>query len=165
MGIDQFKIYPERLRDGHVERLHEVFPPDFIDVKEQELRFEHSVDVEGEAYLADDNLIIHLDIATIALMPCAICNEASEVPLEIKDFYHMEPLNEIHGAVFDLTDLLRETLLLELPKVVECNHGHCPQRQEVGKYFKKCSAKNLADKDKNSDQEGYLPFADIDLEI
>lgn len=154
---ERFKIYVEQLRDGQVEKIAEVLEPSFLEVHESELSFVDPIDLQGEAYLADDELILHLNVSTFALMPCKICNDMVKAPIEIDNSYHAIPLGEVKGGIFNLAPLLREQILLELPLLVECHEGHCPKRQAMQKYFKKDSG--------DAGEDGYQPFADLDDQI
>ncbi len=156
---DAFRIYVEQLRDGHIEDIHEKFSPEFLDVNEKELSFEDEVSVEGKAYLAEDVLILSFAVATLAKMPCAVCNRPVKTPVEIKDFYHAEPLEEIKTGVFNFKEVLREMILLDTPRFAECEQGNCPSRKEIAKYLKKPSAE---DENPENEEEGYHPFADFD---
>lgn len=156
----RFKIYVEQLRDGHVEKLAENFAPKFLDVSENDLAFVDPVEIRGEAYLADDMLVLHVDVHTFCKIPCRICNEPVNTEIAIKGFYHAMPLEEIKTGVFDFQDILRETILLEVPSLVECHEGTCPQRRGMAKYFKKESPPG-----EKGVEEGYQPFADLDLDV
>lgn len=158
---DAFKIYVEQLRDGHVEKIRETFSPHFLDVDEKELKFIDDVVVKGKAYLAEDELILNLDIATKAEKLCIICNQPTKVDIAIKEFYHAEPLDQIKSGVFVFQDLLRENILLETPGFAECHDGKCPQRREMTKYLKE---KKTAKEESKEEDEGYHPFADFDWE-
>ena len=149
--MNQFRIYVERLRDGQTETLKESFPSDFLEVHEKDLSFPGPVEIEGEAYIADEMLILHMDIKAAALIPCIICSEPVQVEIAIPGFYHAVPLAEIKTGVYSFMELLREIVLLETPSLAECRAGKCPQRQELQKYFKKEPSKGLED-------EGYHPF-------
>lgn len=156
---DRFKIYIDQLRDGEMENLSEDFSPEFLDVNEQDLKFVDPVNLQGEAYLAEDMLMLHLNIKTACLIPCAICNEPVKVPIEVIGFYHAEPLEEIKGGIFHFQEILRETILLNTPILAECKQGKCPQRGPLEKYLKPESSSNSGESD-----DGYRPFADLDLD-
>lgn len=153
---DGFNIYVEQLRSGNSEKISEAFAPDFLDVHEKELAFNDPVKVSGEAYLAEDNLILHLEISTFASIPCRICNEPVKVPLQLQKFYHSEPLDVIKSGVYNMMPLLREATLLETPAFAECEQGKCPKRKEFEKYIKKT--------ENSEKEEGYHPFDDLKLE-
>jgi uncharacterized metal-binding protein YceD (DUF177 family) len=153
---DVFKIYVEQLRDGHEEKIHEKLNLDFLEIDEPGLAFNKPVELEGVTYLAEQELVLHWNIKTEALVPCSICNEPVKVPIHIHDFYYSEPLEEIKSGIYNFKNLLRETILIEAPHFAECNGGCCPQRKDYDKYLKESS-------NQPSDQEeGYQPFADLD---
>ena len=56
---------------------------------------------------------------------------------------------------YNFKNLLRETILLEVPSFAECEGGSCPKRKEYNKYLKESS-------NEQSEDEGYQPFADLD---
>lgn len=152
---DFFKIYIEQLRDGREEQINEKLDPSFLDVQEPDLIFEKPVELEGVAYLAEHELVLKWNIRAEAIMPCSICNEPVKTLIDICDFYYSEPVSEIKTGVYNFKNLLRETILLEIPPFIECHEGQCPKRQEYQKYLKEPS-------NPPSDEEGYHPFADLD---
>ena len=156
---DEFKIYIDQLRNGHDSTIDENLSPAFLDIHEQDLAFEKNVKLDGKAYLADQELILHWDVQTEALVACSICNEKVPVEIHVKNFYYAEPVSEIKTAIFNFKDLLRSTILIEVPKFIECNEGNCPKRQDFKKYLKGKPASQL----NVNEDEGYQPFADLDL--
>jgi uncharacterized metal-binding protein YceD (DUF177 family) len=155
---EAFKIYVDQLRDGHMEELDENLPPGFLDIHEKDLTFQDTVKVKGEAYLANDELVLHLDIEAKGEIPCTICNEKVIVKIDIPNFYYAVPLAEVKSGIYNFSDILRETILLEVTPFAECE-GNCPKRKEIQKYLKK----DLGP-EKKEEEEGYKPFADLDLE-
>jgi uncharacterized metal-binding protein YceD (DUF177 family) len=155
---DAFKIYIEQLRDGHSERIDEAFDPGFLDIHEKEVAFVDPVRVRGHAYLADDKLVLNLDISTFVELPCVICNDPVKVEIKDRNFYHVEPLEEIRTGIYNFKDLLRETVLIDIPPFAECHQGKCPHRAEIAHYFKPEAAGGK----ENDEEEGYTPFANFD---
>jgi uncharacterized metal-binding protein YceD (DUF177 family) len=153
MHVDGYNIYIDQLRNGKAASIDESLPTDFMDVQEDGLSFTRSVIVKGKAYIAEQDLIINLDISAHGIVPCSICNELVDVEIAIDNFYHAEPLAQIKSGIFDFRPIIREAVLLDTPAFAECQ-GHCPKRGEVAKYLKKPH--------KNG-EEGYHPFADLDL--
>ncbi len=151
--LDDFKILIDRLKGGHTQKIEEGLNPSFLGPEEQELRFCIPVKVQGEAYLTDDHLIIHLKAQTRVSMPCAVCNQMIEAELKVDNFYYTKAVEEIPSAVFDYSDALREALLIELPKTVECNGGKCPERVTMEPFLRSKT---------RSDKTTYFPFADMD---
>lgn len=158
MDTECFKIYVEQLRDGHVEKIDESIPSDFLGVQEKDLEFRDKVKVQGEAYLADDVLILHLNMESDAIIPCSICNKPVAYHVVILGLYHMEPLENIKAGIFYFNEIVREAILLETPRFTECENGQCPARKEISRYLKEPSASS------NEEAEGFKPFADFDFE-
>lgn len=153
---DTFKIYIDRLHDGRETQIHEEFDSDFLEIREKDLTFQNNVKVDGTAYLADDQLIIHWSISAGALIPCSICNQSVPVEIKLTNLYSNVPLSEIKGAVYNFKQLLREIILLEVPSFTECNQGRCPKRKEFAKYLKDTSS-TIA-----KEEDGHRPFADLE---
>lgn len=127
------KIYVDRLREGQTESFKGSVPSCFT--QEEALRFEDTVECQGEAYIAGDHLVLKLKAKVGVEIPCSICNEWTKVFLELKDFMHTEPLEDISSGVFDFTELMRADLLLELPQFAECN-GSCPERNAIKSFIR-----------------------------
>jgi uncharacterized metal-binding protein YceD (DUF177 family) len=153
---DPFKIYVDRLREGTTYSIKEEVPPDFLDIHEKELEFFKPVKISGEAYLADQDLVVSMEAEATAVIPCRICGKPVETVVSLPRFHHSIPVKEVKGAIFLFDEMLREAILLDTPQFAECNDGNCPHRTEVARYLKK-------NNDNKSDEEGYRPFADIDL--
>lgn len=153
-----FKVYVDQLKNGHVETIKETFASDFLDIHEKELVFSDPVEVNGEAYATEGNLILHLEISTFATMPCSICNQPVKVPIRVQNLYHTEPVAEIKSGIFSMMNVIREGILIDTPSFAECDNGHCPARKEVAKYFKKPTS------DADKDDHGYRPFEDLKLD-
>jgi uncharacterized metal-binding protein YceD (DUF177 family) len=151
---DEFKIFVEQLREGHEEDIQETLTPDFLDIHDKELIFEKPIELTGKTYLAQNELVLHWDIHTFAKIPCAICNDMVEIPIDITNFYASESLDEIKTGIYNFKNLLRETILLEVPPFAECQGGQCPKRKEFDKYLKQTTDQE--------EEEGYQPFADLD---
>jgi uncharacterized metal-binding protein YceD (DUF177 family) len=135
MNTPELKIYVDRLKDGHTEKIQEELFSDFLAITEEELSFPLPVNVKGDAYLAEDHLVLRLKATTKAKLPCCMCNEDFLFSIEI-DFYHTVALDELKNPVFDYSLALRESILLQVPPFAECNGGQCPERPAVSKYLK-----------------------------
>ncbi len=148
---DEFKIFVDRLQDGEEELIDEQLSPEFLDIHEAELHFHEPVKVQGEALISKGTLVLHLTMSTEAMIPCAICNENVRIPIHITHFYHSEELENIKSGVYNIKDLLREAILIEVPYTTECHGGSCPERKTLAKYLKKHTTES---------QESH-PFADL----
>ncbi len=134
--VAELQVFIDRLKDGHTEEIEEQIGSEILDIDEPSLSFGPHVMIEGKVYLADDHLVVHLSLRAEAKIPCSICNETVTIPLQIKDFNTTLPLTEIPSHILDLTDILREAILLNTPPFAECHQGHCPQRERLKKYLK-----------------------------
>lgn len=153
---DEFKIHVDRLRHGEMEKIRETVDSGFLEQNDEELAFTSAISFHGEAYLAEQELIVHLDIETKAKLPCSICNELTEASLILKGLYHVVPLHEIKTGVYNLKEFLRETILLEAPHFVECHGGSCPKRKELKRYLKSPGST------KKEEEDGtYHPFSEL----
>lgn len=148
---ERFPIWIGRLKGGNTQKIAETFDPAFLDIREKELRFESPVIVQGEAYVSEDQLILHLKASTNAIMPCAICNQMIQTEVKVENFYYAQPIEEVPSAIFDFGDLLREALLLELPRRIECG-GNCPERTAIAPYMRPKQREEKAT---------YFPFKDL----
>jgi uncharacterized metal-binding protein YceD (DUF177 family) len=151
------KIYVDQLRGGKEWSLNAELTPEFIGVQEAELIFTAPVFLKGKAYLAEDDLVIQVSIATKARMPCRVCNDFFDREVLVEKLVHVEPLTHLKRGFVDISPILREAVLLEIPPVAECHGGHCPRRQEIEKYLSEPSD------DPSEEHEGYQPFKNLSL--
>jgi uncharacterized metal-binding protein YceD (DUF177 family) len=151
------KIFVDRLHGGKSELITEELDPGFMDISEKEVAFKDPIKVEGEAYLAEDWLIVRLSIIAHATLQCALCNDTFRFPIHLQDMMHEEPLENIREATYDLLPLIRESILLEIPFYPQCGITKCNKRQEVEKYLKKEPKVQEEKKGIN----GHKPFQDM----
>jgi uncharacterized metal-binding protein YceD (DUF177 family) len=150
---ESFRIYIDRMREGQREEIEESVDSSFLQIDEEELRFDKPVDVTGEAYIATDHLVLHLHAETEALVPCAICNTWVPVNIVLNELYLTEPIADIRSGIYNFGDALREEILLAVPQFAECNDGQCKNRKDIEKYLKKPTSKK--------EEEGYKPFENL----
>jgi len=131
---DLFKIPIDRLKDGVTETISEMVPPDFLTVDDANLLFKDPVELKGQAYLAQDHLILTLDAKSNYIAICKICNEQSSFPLDLESLYITEDIQNIPSKVYNFKENLRSAILLEIPMYHECN-GNCSKREELKQYL------------------------------
>lgn len=146
-------IYVDRLKQGVTYSFEEVCPSDFLELKEEDCHAEKPLNIKGKAYLAEGEVVVHLDVAAQITMRCSICNEEVEVPINLSGIYLTATADELPHASFDMRESLREEIILAIPHFVECHDGACPSRPEVDKYLKKGDA--------NEDHGTHRPFAGL----
>lgn len=150
--IDLFLLYVDRLQDGKRESVAFTVSSDFLDIEEPELSYTGKVAVTSEAYLAGHELVMDLTVEAQAIIPCAICNSPLQIPVVVSHLYHVVPLTEIKGGVYNFQDAVREAVILESPRYGECG-GDCPGRKELARY--------LHQEKPSKDEEGTFPFANL----
>ena len=146
---EEFTIYVDRLRNGAVETIDLSLSAVCLEQDDERLRFEGAVIIRGEAYVAEDELVLHLSLEATALVPCVICQKELALPVVVKDWYHAEPLEQIPTALYCFRPLVRESLILEAPQLAECGHN-CPERKNIEHYLSKGDTQ-------------YRPFADLNI--
>lgn len=150
---EPFQIFIDRLKNNHVEKIQGPFDPAFFEIDEPDLKFSFPVEIEGEVYLTNEDLVIHLKGKTKVTMPCSICNEPVAVDLTMENYYDTVPLSEIPSAVYNFKGQVREAFLIELPKYVECKGGRCPERSGIIPFMRT--------KDPVKQEDTYFPFSDL----
>jgi uncharacterized metal-binding protein YceD (DUF177 family) len=133
--MSELRIYTDRLKEGATQKIEEQLDPSFLEVQEEALSFEKPVTLSGSAYLASDHLVTEIRMETSASIPCIVCNEKIEIPLKITGFRFTVPLSAIKSGIYDYTEEVREALLLEVPRFIECSGGQCPERENINKYL------------------------------
>lgn len=155
---ENYRIYFDRLEEGQQEKLSFEMPFNFLEDEKGELKFTAPLVVEGEVYLSGEYLVFHLNLHTEMVLPCIVCNGDAKVEISLLDIHHLEELTEHRSGVFEMEPFLRELVLLEVPAFAECNHGHCPQRQEMECYLEKENQKKIK---AMGPEKKHHPFADL----
>lgn len=153
--IEELKVFLSDLDSGLCSKLDVSVSPEFLNVKDADLAFVDPVHVQGDVYLAGDELIAKISCHTHASMTCKVCNEMTKVEVAVEGLYFTYPRSEVVNGQFNCTELVREAILLDLPAFAECG-GDCPQRDSLGAY--------LADTSDSTEEEVYRPFADLQIE-
>lgn len=151
MSDSNFKIYLDRLRGGETEKIDFSASPEFLGINERELVFKEPIVLKGETYLIHNEVVLRLSLHTIAEIPCAICNKPTPLKVAIDNFYLTMPTDELKEPIWDYSEEVREAILLEVPFVVECNEGNCPERKEIAPYLAP----------PRPEEEGWQPFKDL----
>lgn len=133
---EDFLINVDQLRKKGNLNLDLALSSDFLGIDQEGVHFDSPVDIQGEAYIVDDRLILHLDLVVPATVPCTICNGEASVHVKINNFYHIEEIKKLKTTIFDFSKVLREEILLEIPKFAECKDGNCPDREEMKHYLR-----------------------------
>ncbi len=133
--IDIFKINIDVLSKGKTEEIDISVPCNILDTQELDLHFRGNLDIQGEAYVVDQQLVLHVDVSAHALISCSICNGDAEVSIKLPNFYHVEDIEGIKSSFLDYHTLLRDEIVLQIPQFEECNNGKCPERRAITQYL------------------------------
>jgi len=99
-----------------------------MEIEEPDLRFRQPIAYDLLAQIQGPSLLVTGRLATCASLRCSRCLREFEWPVAVPQFVFMQ---ELHGEDFaDLTEALREDIMLELPQRVLCREqcrGLCPQ--------------------------------------
>ena len=158
--VDCFTLCLEQLREGKTLPIELSLDPHELEIGDEELTFISKIIVDGGAYLAEDHLVIQLDLQGQSQLPCSICNQPVKNSFNLKNVYITKPLLEIKGGRFSFKEDLREAILLETPSFVECNDGHCPERESIQPYLKTTSSSSEVKKDNT-----YYPFGNLEDQL
>lgn len=150
---ENLTAFIDRLRSGEESFFDQKLSEEDLGASDGDLRFAKGASVKGKAYLAEDHLVIVLDINANPEMPCTICNDWTPVGFSIEKYYITKPLEEIPSNVYPFLEDVREAILLEMPQFAECK-GNCPSREALNNY---CGRK----KEGADSQEAHLPFKDL----
>jgi uncharacterized metal-binding protein YceD (DUF177 family) len=143
----------EHVKEGKSVALDHIYDPVSLDLGDKDLTFDSAITLKGTAYLAEDHLVLQLNISGAAFLPCLVCNKPVKIPFNHKNLYITKPLTDVHAGRFDFKDELREAILLEFPSFAECEEGSCPERTSIECYLKHPSPSETSKKD-----EKYFPF-------
>lgn len=146
------RLFLDRIRAQGCEKIDLRLEPDFMDIHEEELAFVQPIAVEGEVYLAGEEVVVALRAETVIRMPCAICNAPVDVTLQNR-WTSVEPIESFRHGVIDLREMVRENLLIEVPSIAECRQGNCPERTLLAPY--------LRQEQEGREETGFHPFAEL----
>lgn len=136
--------------EQHEVIVDEQLDPCFFDLsKDDELQAKHPVILEGKIYRASEWLIIEASARTRFTTSCPMCNEPFDIPIELPEWRHQQLLSEISGQTWDVTEALREALLIEVPFFVQCGGSTCRNIQEIEPFIRPDSP------------HGFQPFAHV----
>jgi len=98
-----------------------------LDLDDQNVRFEKEIEYELHAQVRGNALLVTGTLRTPATVLCGRCLKVLKLLLVVQDFvFH----HELHGEDFvDLTENIREDILLQLPQRTLCSlgcKGLCP---------------------------------------
>ena len=137
--------------DGEAASFEERLDPKFLDLKEDdELTAPSEVCVRGTACRSGEWVIVEGSVETKMGLPCALCNEPTVFPVGPFVWKTELPASDVKGGEIDLTEALREAVLLEVPYVVKCGGKECRNERLFRQY--------LAPEATEENEERHQPF-------
>ena len=123
---DAMKINVKRIPEGG-ETLRGTESAAILDLDDPNVRFEKEIEYELHAQMRGNALLVTGTLRTPATLRCGRCLKIAQTAARGPDFvFH----HELHGEDFvDLTENIREDILLQLPQRTLCNpdcKGLCP---------------------------------------
>jgi uncharacterized metal-binding protein YceD (DUF177 family) len=122
---------PALVDESHPLEIREDLGPDLIGLNEASARAEQPVKADLRVEKEEGNYLVTGWLQTTLTLQCGRCTEWFPLPLKVEVGHLFEPP---HPASIDLTPLLREDILLELPLNAACRlgaDGRCPVTGEV----------------------------------
>ena len=122
--------------DGEETLFEEQLALDFLDLPEgDELVPSSKVEVRGKAYRTGEWIVVEGKVETSMSLPCAICNERTEFPIGPFAWEIDVSATNVKNGMLDLTEELREAILLEVPYLVKCGGEVCRNESSVRQYL------------------------------
>lgn len=125
---------------------------DFFDLaSDDELSPQSDILVFGKAYCASEWIMVQALVTTLVCLPCSICDERCLLPIQLKQWEQSIPISSVKNGVIDLSESLREDLLLEVPNFIQCGGDTCKHADELRSYFR-AEGTTLADDGEEKNQ-------------
>jgi uncharacterized metal-binding protein YceD (DUF177 family) len=149
-------IRVEGSTDGEETLFEERLDPDFLDLPEgDELVPSSKVEVRGTAYRAGEWIVVEGRVETSMSLPCATCNEQTVFPIGPFVWKIDVLATNVKNGMLDLTEELREAILLEVPHLVKCGGEVCRNESTVRQYL-------VSDEHRTDENdERYQPFRSL----
>jgi uncharacterized metal-binding protein YceD (DUF177 family) len=114
----------------------ERLPPKFLDLPHgDELSLVSDILVSGKAYRASEWIMIQANVTVSMHLPCSVCNEMCAFSVELMPWKRSVPASSVKDGMIDVSELLREDILLEVPFFVRCHGDTCRNADEFRKYY------------------------------
>ncbi|MDE1170960.1 MAG: hypothetical protein PW734_07110 [Verrucomicrobium sp.] len=110
-------LNPARIYDDPI-FIQQQLPPEVIDIQDSAVRSKGPVQVDLTIQRDGESLIVTGKVGTVLSTQCGRCADWIDWPVQIDEFIHLleAPLPDS----VDLTPLVREDILLDLPVVTAC---------------------------------------------
>lgn len=133
----------------------ERLPPAFLDLHpDDELSAASDIVVSGRAYRASEWIMIEGHVSVTMRLPCATCNEPSDFFIHLMSWEHSIAASSVKDGVLDVSEALREAILIEVPFFIRCGGDVCRNATEVSTYL-------TSEVSAEDGEERYQPFLSL----
>jgi hypothetical protein len=109
----------------------------FLDLaNDDELQVTKPIVIKGRIYRTSEWLIIDASIRAVFNAACPLCNDSFELPVEIASWNHQQLISDVDGQTWDITEALRESILIEVPFFAQCGGSSCKNYKEVEPFIR-----------------------------
>lgn len=150
----KFCVSSDRCSDGQEEHIEEKLDPSLLDLQGTDLVASSPILVEGKAYQVSGRMIIDAHVSTTLTTACAMCNEPTSIDIDIPQWLYEQECDSIHGSEWDLTEALREEILLAVPFFTQCGGDVCRNMAEIRTFVR-------PEEENESEGKGYQPFLEL----
>lgn len=110
--------------------------PDFLDFPpNDEVQPSRSAVVQGVCSLVDGVALLNLQVKAFFFVRCALCNESFEYEVCIDRLTYQELVENIKKKRWDVSGVVREAIVIEIPFFPQCGGKECLHREEIQKYL------------------------------
>jgi uncharacterized metal-binding protein YceD (DUF177 family) len=114
----------------------ERLSPAFLDLRpDDELSAASDIVVSGRAYRASEWVMIEGQVTVSMRLPCAVCNEMCEFTINLTPWEQSIPASSVKDGMVDVSEALREAILIEVPFFMKCGGQTCHNAGEISQYL------------------------------
>ncbi len=114
----------------------ERLSPTFLDLRpDDELSAASDIVMSGRAYRASEWVMIEGQVTVSMRLPCAVCNEMCEFTIDLMPWKQSIPASSVKDGMVDISEALREAILIEVPFFKKCGGQTCHNANEISQYL------------------------------
>ena len=110
--------------------------PTFLDLADGDELFATSdVEIVGQVCCVEKSILFRGNVRACFSLPCAVCNERFNLDVSLTEWMHEEAWQKVQGRKWDLSEPIREALLLQVPFYPRCGGEECCHREEIDQFL------------------------------
>jgi uncharacterized metal-binding protein YceD (DUF177 family) len=103
--------------------------------RDDELSPVSDIFVTGKAYRTQEWIMIEAQVKVSMRLPCSMCNELCTFAIELLPWEESVEARSVKDGMVDLSQELRDAILLEVPFYTRCGSDTCRNIDEFQKYL------------------------------